>query len=132
MVFIVGLPAFANDLGFNKTILLLVKWLSWIFLAVIVFYWFSLLYKIAPVRKHATLKWVRPGAVTATSLWIVSSLGFSYYVRNFGNYDATYGSISAVVILLFWLFITNFIILLGAEINSEAEKKILKIQSKPA
>lgn len=126
MAFIVGLPTFADNLGMQESLLFLVKWFSWIVLAIVVFFWFSVVYKFAPVRKHATLKWVRPGAITATVLWIISSLGFSFYVSNFGNYDATYGSISAVVILLFWLFITNFIILLGAEINSEAEQRILQ------
>lgn len=125
MAFIVGFPAFADGLGLNETLQTVIKWTRWPVLAFLVFGWFCLMYKYAPAEKKPTYKWVSIGALIATILWIIGSLGFSYYVSNFGNYDATYGSMSAVVILLFWLFITNFIILLGAEINSEAEQQKL-------
>ena len=67
-------------------------------------------------------KWVLPGALLATFLWLIASWGFSFYVSNFGSYGEMYGSISAVVVMLLWLFLTSFIILLGAELNSEIEK----------
>lgn len=61
------------------------------------------------------------GAIAGTVLWIAGSLLFSWYVQNFGSYDEMYGSFAAVIILLMWLFLTSFIVLLGAEINSEME-----------
>lgn len=125
MAFIVAFPAFAENLGFTETLVTIVKWTRWVVLGIVVFFWIALIYKFAPAKKRPPLKWVSVGAVIATVLWIIGSLAFSYYVSNFGNYDAMYGSISAIVILLFWLYITNFIILLGAEINSEAEQEAL-------
>ena len=61
------------------------------------------------------------GSVVATVLWLIGSAGFSLYVSNFGSYGETYGALAGVVVLLLWLFLTSFIVLLGAEINSETE-----------
>lgn len=66
------------------------------------------------------------GAGIATVLWLGGSWAFSYYVNNFGNYNATYGSIAAVVVVLLWFLLTIFSILLGAEINSEMEGQTRK------
>ena len=54
-------------------------------------------------------------------MWIIISLGFSYYVNNFGSYDKTYGSIGAIIVLLTWMYASGFAILVGGEINSEVE-----------
>jgi membrane protein len=61
------------------------------------------------------------GAVVVTVIWAIVSLGFSIYVDNFGSYDKTYGAIAGVIVLMLWLYLTCYLILLGAEINSEAE-----------
>lgn len=66
-------------------------------------------------------KWISPGSVVAIPLWVVASLAFSFYINNFGSYDKTYGSIGAVIVLLLWLYISGFIILIGAEINAVIE-----------
>lgn len=66
-------------------------------------------------------RWISPGAVIAIPTWIIASFAFAYYVNNFGSYNKTYGSIGAVIILLLWLYISGFIILVGAEINSVIE-----------
>lgn len=77
----------------------------------------SALYRYAPALK---LSWreITPGAVTATGAWVVVTLAFSYYANNFRSYDKTYGSIGAVIALLFWLYASAFVILLGGEINA--------------
>ena len=62
------------------------------------------------------------GTIAAALLWLIGSAGFSFYVARFSSYDKTYGSIGAVVILLMWFYVTAFIILGGAELNSEIEK----------
>jgi membrane protein len=62
-------------------------------------------------------RWVTPGAVVAVVGWVAASLGFSLYVRHFGSYNATYGSIGAFIILLTWMYLSAFFVLLGAEIN---------------
>jgi membrane protein len=121
LALIVIFPAIVNTFGLPGNIEGLVSWLRWPLLAGIVILVISLIYRYAPDRKTPKFKWVLVGASLATLLWLIASLGFSFYVSNFGNYGEMYGSISAVVILLLWLFLTSFIILLGAEVNSATE-----------
>lgn len=77
----------------------------------------SVLYYIAPEAKQK-FRWILPGAVTAAVLWMAASSGFRVFLRNFGQYNTTYGSLAAVVILLIWLWISGLVFLLGAEINA--------------
>jgi membrane protein len=81
----------------------------------------AVLYRVAPDRDAPRLRWVSLGAVFVTVIWALVSLGFSIYVDNFGSYDKTYGAIAGVIVLMLWLYLTCYLILLGAEINSEAE-----------
>lgn len=83
----------------------------------------SALYRLAPTRVAARGRWVSVGSVVAVLIWITASVGFQVYVTNFGSYNETYGSLAAVVVLLFWLFLTAFAILLGAQINAEIEHR---------
>lgn len=82
----------------------------------------GLVYRYGPNRRHARLPWLTPGAVCAVFLWAAASVGFSYYLANFGNYNEVYGSIGAVIALLMWLFISGFLLLLGAALNAELER----------
>jgi membrane protein len=78
------------------------------------------LYYFAPdVRQQ--WRWITPGSVCAVIGWILASLGFAYYVNNFGSYNVTYGSIGAVIVLLTWMYVTGFFLLVGGELNSEIE-----------
>jgi membrane protein len=99
---------------------------SYVLLALLWMFGLAVLYKIAPHRENPKLRWVTWGAVIATILWLIGSAGFSYYVTNFGNYNKTYGALGGVIILNLWLFLTNFAVLLGAEINSEMEHQTRK------
>jgi membrane protein len=83
----------------------------------------AFLYRYAPDRARAQWRWVSPGAITATTLWIIASLGFTIYVANFNSYDATYGSLGGVIVLLTWLYLSAFVVLLGAVINAQSEKQ---------
>lgn len=80
------------------------------------------LYKFAP-NKHFPFKEVWIGALIATVLWQLVSLGFSIYIANFGNYDATYGSLGGLVILMLWFFLTGLILVIGAEINAMVHRR---------
>jgi membrane protein len=80
----------------------------------------TLIYYFAPDVEQDWI-WLTPGAVFATSLWLCASLGFKYYVANWGGYTETYGLIGAVMILLLWFYISGLVILLGAEMNAEIE-----------
>ncbi|MEZ5232816.1 MAG: YihY/virulence factor BrkB family protein [Acidimicrobiales bacterium] len=81
----------------------------------------AVLYRHGPDREHARWRWVSWGSVIAVVVWAVASVGFQIYVTNFGSYNETYGSLAAVVILLFWLYLTSFVILAGAQLNAEIE-----------
>lgn len=95
----------------------------WVGLVVAMSIALAVLYKVAPDRDDAELRWVSVGAVVATVLWLVASVGFSLYVDNFGSYNKTYGALAGVVVLLLWLWLTMYVVLLGAEINAEAEQQ---------
>ena len=86
----------------------------------------AVLYRVAPDRDAPRFSWVSVGALVATGLWLVASLGFSLYVDNFGSYGKTYGALAGVVVLLLWLWLTMFVVLLGAEINAEAEQQTVQ------
>ncbi len=104
----------------------IVQWLRWPILALILMGVLAITYKIAPDRRNPEFSWVSWGAVIATLLWLAGSILFSFYISNFGNYDKMYGSFAAVIILILWFLITAYIILLGAEINSEMEHQTRK------
>lgn len=90
----------------------------------------AILYRFGPSRDQAKWRWVSPGAVLASTVWIVASIGFSWYVANFGNYDKTYGTVGAVIGLMMWMWISATIILVGAELNAEAERQTYKDTTK--
>jgi membrane protein len=83
----------------------------------------ALVYRHAPNRPDAPWRWVSPGSAAATILWLAASFGFGLYVSNFGNYNATYGSLGGVVVFLTWLYLSAFILLMGGELNSELERQ---------
>jgi membrane protein len=95
----------------------------WPILAGIVLIALTIVYHYAPDRAQAKWQWISWGAVVATALWLLGSAGFTIYVSKMGNYDKIYGSISAVVILLLWLYLSAYVILLGAELNAEIDRQ---------
>ena len=97
----------------------------WVLLAAFITAALAIVYRVAPDRDAPKVRWVSVGAAIATVLWLVASLGFSLYVSNFGSYDKTYGALAGIVVLLFWLWITSYAILLGAEINAESEQQTI-------
>jgi membrane protein len=117
------LPAVVNALGLPAVVQVAVQVVRWLGLVVAMMLALAVLYKVAPDRDAPKLRWVSVGAVTATVLWVVASIGFSLYVDNFSSYGKTYGSLAGVVVLLLWLWITTYLVLLGAEMNAEAEQQ---------
>ena len=95
--------------------------LSWITFLIAVVVSLSILYRYAPPRCPARWRWLSAGAVLSTILCIGGSAGFAVYVRFFGNYNETYGTLGAFIVLLMWFFLTNFAIVLGAMLNAEME-----------
>jgi membrane protein len=84
---------------------------------------YAIVFSFAPNVQPRRLRWLTPGAVLGVSAWIVATIGFSIYVRNFASYGATYGAFAAAVILLLWLWITNLCLLAGAELNAVLDER---------
>jgi membrane protein len=119
LALIVGFPAVPDSW---PTVL---QWtaavLRFVLLAVLLMAGLAALYRYAPDRDKPKWSWSSPGSVVATLLWVLASVGFSIYVNAFGNYNKTYGALAGVIILMFWLYLTAFVVLVGAELNAEME-----------
>ena len=121
VVGITALPAILASAGLPSWLTTVLQYVLWPVLMVGFAAGVAVLYRFAPDRDEPEWRWVSWGAVIAVVLWIVASIGFRVYVATFGSYGESYGSLAAVVVLLLFLFITSFVILLGAQINSEME-----------
>lgn len=95
---------------------------KWPVMIVIVLLIIAVLYYASPNVKLPGFKWITPGSVVALVTWAIASVGFAFYVSNFGSYDKTYGALGGVIVFLMWLWITNIAVLLGAEVNAELER----------
>lgn len=121
LMIIVAVPVILEFVGLGAMADLAVRILRWPFIAAVVIFGLSALYRFGPDRRAARWRWLSWGSVGATLLWAAGSAGFSYYVSQFGSYNETYGSMGAVIILLMWFYITAYITLVGAELNAELE-----------
>ncbi|MEM6304455.1 MAG: YihY/virulence factor BrkB family protein [Pseudomonadota bacterium] len=92
----------------------------------------AVLYRFGPNRRPARMPWISFGAVVAVLSWALVSIGFSYYVSNFGNYNQVYGSIGAVIVVLIWLWITSFLVLFGGLLNAQIEKRRNAVGAPPS
>jgi membrane protein len=82
----------------------------------------AILYYMGPNVRQPGIRWVSPGSILAVLVWIIASAAFAFYVASFSSYNKTYGTLGGVVAFLVWLWITNVVILLGAELNAELER----------
>ena len=119
LALIVGFPAvpdsWPTSLQWTAAIL------RFVLLAVLLMAGLAALYRYAPDRDKPRWSWASPGSVVATVLWVLASVGFSVYVNAFGNYNKTYGALAGIIILMFWLYLSAFVVLVGAELNAEME-----------
>ena len=122
IVIAVVLPIVVNYFLSQGTAQVLTLVLSWLLLVAVLMALFLLLYRYAPARdRRPHIKDSMPGALFSTTLIIVGSIAFSFYVKNFGTFDEEYGAIAAVVITLLWLYLGSLIFLIGAEFNGEGQ-----------
>lgn len=115
------IPAIVDLLGVPDVIGTAINLARWPLLMVTAMLAVAILYRYGPDRDEPRWQWTSVGSVVAVLLWLVGSIAFSLYVRNFASYNETYGSLGAVVILLMWFWLSAFIVLMGAELNSEME-----------
>lgn len=118
---IVGVPAALHVLPLGPLTEWAIRIASWVILLALVVGGLSVVYRYGPARSPARWRWLTPGSLAAAVLWLLASVAFSYYAAHFGSYNQTYGALGGVIILLMWLWISAYVILLGAELNSELE-----------
>jgi membrane protein len=123
---IVAVPVALEFLGLGSTVDNIVSYARWPLLAVVMLAGLAIVFRYGPSRSKPQWRWVTWGAVLATLLWIGGSALFSLYVTRFGDYNKTYGSVGAVVILMTWFLLTAYVFLIGAEVNAEMERQTRK------
>jgi membrane protein len=111
-----------NVIGVGDTAVTVWDIAKWPVLILLVSLMFSILYWVAPNVRQPGFRWLTPGGVLAVLLWIVASAAFALYVASFASYNKTYGSLGGVIVFLVWLWISNVVVLLGAELNAELER----------
>lgn len=117
------LPAALDNLGLPAVADVFVQIGRWVLLVCLVIGALAILYRVAPDRQAPRFRWVSAGSLAAGLLWVLGSIVFSLYVNFFGDYNATYGALAGVIVLMLWFYLTAYIVLLGAEINAESEKQ---------
>jgi membrane protein len=111
-----------NLLGLGDTAVQVWDIAKWPVLLLLVSFMFAVLYWAAPNVKQPGFRWISPGGVLAVIGWVIASAAFAFYVANFGSYNKTYGALAGPIVFLVWLWISNIMILLGAEFNAELER----------
>jgi membrane protein len=123
LALIAVVPVVLNFVPLGIAGLVLAQVLRWALLFVLIIVGLAVIYRVAPDRHPAKFRWVTVGSMAAALLWLLGSVGFSLYVNFFGNYNKVYGALASVIVLLLWLYLTCYVIMLGGEINAEAERQ---------
>ncbi|WP_020523231.1 YihY/virulence factor BrkB family protein [Catelliglobosispora koreensis] len=110
-------------LGMQKGTIQTFDVLKWPFLILAFGLLLAMLYWAAPNARQGGFRWITPGSILATLLWIAASGGFAYYVSHYGSYDRIYGTLGGVIVFLVWMWITNVAVLLGAEFDAELARE---------
>jgi membrane protein len=118
---IIVFPLVMARFGLGGLTEIIVTIVRWPILLVLVMFGLAVLYRYGPSRREPKWEWISVGSVLATLLWIAGSGALSFYLSNFANYDATYGSLGAAIGLMTWMWMSSIVILFGAELNSEIE-----------
>lgn len=123
LALIAVMPVVLNMVPLGPVGFVLAQTLRWALLFALIIFGLAVIYRIAPDRNPPKFRWVTFGSVAAALLWLLGSVGFSLYVNFFANFDKVYGALAGVIVLLLWLYLTCYVIVLGAEINAETERQ---------
>jgi membrane protein len=111
-----------DQVGLGSTAVTVWQYAKWPVIVLIVMLLVAAVFYLAPNVKPPSFKWITPGGALAILVWIVASVGFAFYVANFGSYNATYGALAGLVVLLLWMWLSNLALLFGLEFDSELER----------
>lgn len=120
---IAALAPILRSVGITGGVAVLIGVLRWIGLFILALLALDLLYRFGPDRSRDPWQWVSWGSGIALGLWLLGTLGFSFYVSNFGSYNETYGTLTGIIVLMLWLYLSIFTTLLGAQINTTLAKE---------
>ncbi|MGF1605458.1 MAG: YihY/virulence factor BrkB family protein [Rhodothalassiaceae bacterium] len=118
---IIALPVVLRYLQLAGTLRWVLALAPWGLLVLVIMFSISALYRFGPSRRAPKVSWISMGAVCATILWLLISVGFSYYVATFGAYNRVYGTVGAVAALLIWFWLNSYVVILGGALNAEME-----------
>jgi membrane protein len=118
---VVVVPLLLEQIGFGAWPAWLVQYGRWPAMIVAILFGLAILYRYGPSRERARWQWISVGSVTAAAFWLAGSAAFSFYIQNFANYDATYGSLGTGIGLMVWMWLSVIAILFGGELNAEIE-----------
>ncbi|MBR0874300.1 YihY/virulence factor BrkB family protein [Bradyrhizobium tropiciagri] len=118
---VIVVPLLLQQVGLGTKAELIVRFGRWPILALLLLTALAVLYRYGPSRTKPRWQWLSVGAVAAAALWLIGSALLSWYLANFGDYNATYGSLGAAIGLMTWMWMSAIIVLCGAELNSEIE-----------
>jgi membrane protein len=122
---VVALPIILNTFGLGSFGDTLLRWGRWPVLVIAMLLGLAVLYRYGPSRRSPQWQWLSVGSAFATVTWLAGSALLSFYLANYANYDATYGSLGAAIGLMVWMWMSTIVVLLGAELNAELEHQTL-------
>ena len=128
---VAAVPVALAAIGPPGLVLSLLRLLRWPVLLVMVALGLAIVYRFGPSRSEPKWRWVTWGSALATAVWLAASVAFTLYLENFANYNATYGSLGALVGFLFWVWISVLIIIVGAALNAEMEHQTARDTTDP-
>jgi len=123
LLIIIGVPWLLHFVKLDGAAAIMTRILPWCLLILMFSFASAILYLYGASRRPPKIRWVLPGVIFTTLAWLGISVGFSTFVTHMGRYDVTYGSLSAVIILLVWFWLTAMIVIMGAELNAELERQ---------
>jgi membrane protein len=118
---VVVVPLLLERIGLKSSTEAIIAYGRWPMILLLGMFALAVLYRFGPSRRPATWRWLSVGSVFAAVVWLIASAGFSWYVANFGSYNATYGSLGAAIGMMMWMWLSIIVVLVGAELNSEIE-----------
>jgi membrane protein len=123
LALVVALPSVLQAIDVGDIGKVAIGLARWVVLAVLLLFGLGVIFRYGPQRRRPRWRWITPGAIVAVVVGLAASIGFSIYVTLMGNYNKTYGSLGAIIVLLLWLYFMAYAVLLGAAMNAELERQ---------